>query len=189
VRPRPFAPAPAPQRTGPPPTGEVLDRGGDFAVCLGRSFTVAPDEVWAWLTDPDRLRIWLGEAVAGESSAAERDVLFRPAGATYDGPALAGRVVLNEPAERLRVAIREGRGAAWRIDVRLAPTALGTHLVLEQTIADRVSAPTVAAACEFYLDRLVRVCHGQSFGELDHDDYFLAQGPAYRRMFPLPRRR
>jgi uncharacterized protein YndB with AHSA1/START domain len=172
------------QRRGPAPTGEVLDRGGAFAVCLGRSLAAPPEVVWEWLTDPDKMRIWLGESARGRP-------LFRLAGATPDAPQLAYDVEAVEPPHHVTVSLRDGsREAAhsWRIDIVLTPTPAGTHLMLEQTISDRVPAPSVAAGCEFYLDRLVRVCQGQPFTDLDHDDYFLSQGPAYRRMFPLPRR-
>jgi uncharacterized protein YndB with AHSA1/START domain len=176
------------QRRGPAPTGEVLDRGGAFAVCLGRSFTVSQHVVWDWLTDPAKLRIWLGEADPGSGS------LFHLAGTLQDAPQLGFEVERLQPPDRLTVSLRDpgrpGRDAAsWRLDICLTSTPTGSHLMLEQTISDRVPAPSVAAGCEFYLDRLVRVCHGQPFSELDHDDYFLAQGPAYRRMFPLPRSR
>ena len=171
------------QRRGPAPTGEVLDRGGAFAVCLGRSFRVSPEVVWGWLTDPERMRIWLG------ASDADRH-LFRLAGNTIDAPQLSYEIERLEPRERIALSLRDqssATGAAWRIEVTLTATADGTHLLLEQSITERVAAPSVAAACEFYLDRLVRVCHGEPFTDLDHDDYFLSQGPAYRRMFPLPR--
>lgn len=171
------------QRHGPAPTGEVLDRDGSFAVCLGRSVTAPPAEVWSWLTELDRVRIWLGEPT-GEQT-------FRLAGMTMDAPPLSYLVERRERQERLTVAMRDdsprGAGAQWRLDVTLTETETGTHLMLEQTITDRVPAPSVAAACEFYLDRLVRACHGQPFTDLDPDDYFLSQGETYRRMFPLPR--
>jgi uncharacterized protein YndB with AHSA1/START domain len=173
------------QRHGPAPTGEVLDRDGCFAVCLGRTFTVPAAEVWSWLTERDRVRIWLGEPTD--------DQTFRLAGAATDAPPLRYLVERREHQERLTVAMREdgARGARtqWRLDVTLTGTETGAHLTLEQTITDRVPAPSVAAACEFYLDRLVRACHGQPFTDLDPDDYFLSQGETYRRMFPLPRGR
>ena len=171
------------QRRGPAPTGEVLDRGGAFAVCLGRSFRVGPDVVWRWLTDPSSMRIWLGEADTGRR-------LFRLAGGTVDAPQLCYEVERLDPPERVAISLRDRgseTGAVWRIEIAVTGTADGSHLMLEQSISDRVAAPSVAAACEFFLDRLVRVCHGEPFTDLDHDDYFLSQGPTYRRMFPLPR--
>ena len=173
------------QRRGPAPTGEVLDRGGAFAVCLGRSFAVPPAVVWDWLTDPERRRIWLGE------SSDDGRPTFRLAGATMAAPRLTYDVERVVTHEHLTVALRDddpqGHGEGWRVDIALTATPDGSHLMLEQSIIDRVPAPSVAAACEFYLDRLVRVCHGQHFTDLDPDDYFLSQGAAYRRMFPLPR--
>ena len=172
------------QRRAPAPTGEVLDRGGAFAVCLGRSFAVTVDELWRWLTEPARMRIWLGELDAERRR-------FRLAGGSEQAPQLSYTVERIEPLEHVGLSLRDddvlGDGASWRVDVALTGTPHGSHLVLEQTITDRVPAPSVAAACELYLDRLVRVVHGQPLTDLDHDDYFLSQGAAYRRMFPLPR--
>ncbi len=193
------------QRRGPAATGEVLNRGGDFAVCLGRSFTVGPETVWAWLTEADRMRIWLGET--RPSDGKDGPHLFHLAGDAGDAPLLHYDVERVEPISRVTVSMRESlaapgdeadserraapvvvaTGHAWRLDLRLTATEIGTHLLLEQTISDRVPAPSVAAACEFYLDRLVRACHGRALTDLDYDDYFLSQGAAYRRMFPLPR--
>ena len=170
------------QRRAPAPTGEVLNRGGAFAVCLGRSFRVGPDVVWEWLTDPARMRIWLGETDPEQH-------LFRLAGGTVDAPQLCYEIEALERPERIALSLRDqtsSPGSVWRLDIRLTATPGGTHLMLEQSISDRVAAPSVAAACEFFLDRLVRVCHGEPFTDLDHDDYFLSQGPTYRRMFPLP---
>lgn len=172
------------QRRAPAPTGEVLDRGGSFAVCLGRSFTAEVDEVWCWLTEPARLRSWLGELD-------DEQRRLRLGGGGERGPQLSITVEVLEPCAHLTLSARDdarlGAEASWRVDVTLSATPHGSHLMLEQAITDRVPAPSVAAACELYLDRLVRVCHGQALPGLDHDDYVLAQGPAYRRMFPLPR--
>jgi uncharacterized protein YndB with AHSA1/START domain len=172
------------QRRAPAPTGEVMDRGGAFAVCLGRSFSVTPETVWAWLTEPARTRIWLGEADATQRC-------FRLAGSAADAPRLSYEVECLEPPTRLVLSLRDdslgGQGESWRIEIALTGTPQGSHVMLEQTVGDRVAAPSVAAACEFYLDRLVRVCHGRPLTDLDHDDYFLSQGATYRRMFPSPR--
>ena len=181
------------QRRGPAATGEVLNRGGAFAVCLGRSFTVPPDVVWEWLTDPDRMRIWLGESDEPGADEEPGQRSFHLAGDAADAPRLDYAVERFEPITRITLSLRESPsadatdGRSWRLDLALTPTETGCHLMLEQTITDRVPAPSVAAGCEFYLDRLVRACHGRHFSDLDYDDYFLAQAPAYRRMFPLPR--
>lgn len=178
------------QRRGPEPTGEVLNRGGAFAVCLGRSFAVDHEVVWSWLTEPDKLRVWLGRRAATDSSGPGRP-LFRLAGDSVDAPLFDYVVEEMEAPRQLTVSLRESgpharAERAWRLQLVLSAVGDGSHLMLEQTITDRVPAPSVAAACEYYLDRLVRAAHGRAFSDLDFDDYFLAQGPAYRRMFPLP---
>ena len=181
------------QRRGPAATGEVLNRGGAFAVCLGRSFTVPAEVVWEWLTEPDRMRIWLGESDPPRPEERSGHRMFHLAGDTSDAPRLDYAVERIEPITRITLSLRESEAgpadheSAWRLDLSLTPTETGCHLMLEQTITDRVPAPSVAAGCEFYLDRLVRACHGRHFSDLDYDDYFLAQAPTYRRMFPLPR--
>src|SRR5688500_8418272 len=131
------------QRRGPAPTGEVLDRGGAFAVCLGRSFRVRPDVVWQWLTDPDRMRIWLGEADSGRH-------LFRLAGGTVDAPQLCYEVERLEPPERVAVSLRDRgseTGAVWRLEIAVTGTADGSQLMLEPRISDRAPAPAAGAAC------------------------------------------
>jgi uncharacterized protein YndB with AHSA1/START domain len=172
------------QRRAPAATGEVLNRGGAFAVCLGRSFARKVDEVWCWLAEPARIRVWLGEP-----DAAQGRMLL--AGASVQASQLSYRIERIEPCERVTLSLRDddlfGEGVSWRIDVVLTGTSTGSHLMLEQAVSDRVPAPSVAAACEFYLDRLVQVCHGEPLTDLDYDDYVLSQGAAYRRMFPLPR--
>jgi uncharacterized protein YndB with AHSA1/START domain len=172
------------QRRAPAPTGEVLDRGGAFAVCLGRSFAVAVDEVWRWLSEPARMHAWLGELVPDQQA-------IRLTGAGTAARHLDYHVEALDPCRRVTLSLRNDGilsvGTSWRIDLVLTGTSGGCHLMLEQTISDRVAAPSVATACEFYLDRLVQVCHGRPLTDLEHEDYVESQGPAYRRLFPLPR--
>ena len=63
----------------------------------------------------------------------------------------------------------------------------GEGVTAEQAMTDQVMAPSVGATCEFFWDRLVLMAHGEDAGRLDYDEYFLAQAPGYRTMFPLQR--
>jgi hypothetical protein len=174
----------------PAVTGRLRRRAdGVPVVSYRRTLRLSPDEVWAWLSERERLRAWLGDWRVGDDG--RRMFRFSPDDA--EAPEFGFRVGVTEPGRFASVAMVDEDGLEhWDLQVRLLPSREvpgGTDLVAEQAMTDPVMAPSVGATCEFFWDRLVLVSQGQDASRLDFDEYFLAQAPGYRSMFPLQRLR
>lgn len=172
----------------PAVTGRLRRRAdGVPVVSYRRTFRLSPDEVWAWLSEPDRLRTWLGEWRAAEDGRS----MFRFSADDAESPEFGFRVGVIDPGRFVSLAVVDDDGLEhWDLQVRLVPSREvpgGTDLLAEQAMTDPVMAPSVGATCEFYWDRLVLVSQGRDASRLDFDEYFLAQAPGYRSMFPLQR--
>jgi uncharacterized protein YndB with AHSA1/START domain len=91
------------------------------------------EEVWSALTDPERLREWLGEALALELRPGGELVLRLPRGEER-----RGFVEEVDPPAALVLWWRELRedgeeGELTRVELRLAPTEDGTRLSVWET--------------------------------------------------------
>lgn len=81
-----------------------------------------------------------------------------------------------------------GEPEEWRLQVRLVDHGSGTEVRVAQSMPNLALAPSVAAGCEYYLDRMVADLSGGDPDDLDLDEYFVTQVEHYRRMFPVQRR-
>jgi uncharacterized protein YndB with AHSA1/START domain len=172
----------------PTVTGRLRRRAdGVPVVTYRRTFRLSPDEVWAWLSERERMRSWLGDWRTGDDGRS----MFRFSPDDAEAPEFGFRVGVTDPGRFVSLAMVDDEGLDhWDLQVKLVPSREvpgGTDLVAEQAMTDQVMAPSVGATCEFFWDRLVLVAHGQDAGRLDFDEYFLAQAPGYRTMFPLQR--
>src|SRR4051794_22885388 len=143
------------QRTpAPAASGRRESRDGVEWVSCTRRLPVTREEVWSSLTDPALLGPWVG------TYHVERLVAGRELVVSTDNP--------GEPEE-------------WRLQVRLldlgGTTGDLTEIRAAQSMASIPLAPSVAAWCEYHLDRLVAVLEGRDPDELDPDEYFVAQAP------------
>jgi uncharacterized protein YndB with AHSA1/START domain len=172
----------------PAVTGRLRRRpDGMPVVAYRRTLRISPEEVWRWLADLDRQRAWLGEWRRAEDGR----LMFRFSPDDAEAPEFGFRVGVTDVPRFVSLAMVDDEGhEQWQLQVRLTPSTDvpgGTDLVAEQTMSDPVMAPSVGATCEFFWDRLVLVAHGEDASRLDFDEYFLAQAPGYRSMFPLQR--
>ena len=172
----------------PAVTGRLRRRADGLAVVTyQRTFRLAPDEVWAWLADRSRLQQWLGEWRTEDDGRS----VFRLSADDAEAPEFGFRVEVSPQTRTVSAAmVDDDGGEHWDVQVRLVPSTEapgGTDLVAEHLMTDPVMAPSVGAMSEFFWDRLVLMAHGQDAGRLDFDEYFLAQAPDYRSMFPLQR--
>ncbi len=158
---------------GPPAEDRVL--------VLHREYPDPIDDVWAALTESDRLARWIGsytgtggaagtveftmtgEVDAGGTVAAPATVAIvaceppgpRPGGRAGDGPDPRA----DGPTARLVVDIPETAHRAWRVAVQLTGTARGTSLRFEQRITAGIDPADVEAGWSWYLDRLGAALH------------------------------
>jgi len=167
----------------PAASGRRESRDGVEWVLYSRRLTVSRDELWSSLTDPARLATWLG-TFRGDPRSGVVEVFF-----TAEGDDLLPQTYLVErvvPGREVVVTTSNpGDPDEWRLKIHLLDAGSDSVLRVAQAIANLALAPSVAAWCEFYLDRMVAGIEGRDPGDLDFDEYFVTQAGHYRQMFPV----
>ena len=146
------------------------DPAGDLLV-LRRSYRHAAEEVWAALTDSDRLARWAGSYTGSGGAGGTVEVTWT--GEVDAGGEVAAPVTVTihecEPPRRLVVELPQG-DSAWRIAVTLAPDPdhpSSTLLTFEQPLPPGLPAADVEAGWCWYLDRLGASLRGQPMPSWD----------------------
>jgi uncharacterized protein YndB with AHSA1/START domain len=162
--------------SSPTPTGWHRDRPEGAAVEFTRTYRAAIADVWAAVTESDRLARWIG---------------------FYDGDPRLGHVAFTmnaegeenmtptrydirrcEPPHVLRVHTTDDFGT-WDLIVELIEEDGVTTLTLSQIIDDPTTIENTGPGWEYYLDRLSAVLRGTDPGDIDFDDYYPAQRGYY----------
>jgi uncharacterized protein YndB with AHSA1/START domain len=130
---------------------------------LRREYPDPIGEVWAALTESDRLARWIGTHTGG--GAPGGTVRFTLTGEADAGGEVAEPATVTilecDPPRRLVVDFPEADDRTWRVAVTLAAEAGGTVLVFEQRVVDGLDPADVAAGWSWYLDRLGASLHGE----------------------------
>jgi uncharacterized protein YndB with AHSA1/START domain len=142
-----------------------------------RSWPDPVDDVWAALTEPDRMARWIG-TYEGE----------RAVGATgtftmthEDEPAAQPmRIVACEPPRRLVVEWVQQDGDPWRVDLDLSTEDRRTVLRFVQVFAADADVPDYALGWHWYLDKFGAEVAGTP-GPGDWETFLAGAGPSYGR--------
>ncbi|MEV5001765.1 SRPBCC family protein [Nocardioides sp. LML1-1-1.1] len=166
------------------PTGRRVDRDGTTYVELVRTFRAPVADVWAAVTESDRLARWIGTWTGDPTSG---EVLFQMA---YEGDEVSGetfRIDECVPPYRLRITTTmprdDGTEDHWRLRVDLGEEDGVTTLTFAQDLPDPTIAENVGPGWEYYLDRMVAAETGADPAALVWDDYYPAMSDHYRRAF------
>ncbi|WP_299052446.1 SRPBCC domain-containing protein [uncultured Nocardioides sp.] len=158
-------------------TGHREHRDGADWIVLERRFATGADDVWAALTDPERMRRWIG---TWTGDPAEGHVTFRMLAEGDDVPAETMWIEECDPPHRLRLRSQvPGEDEVWRIEVDLVEREGGTTLRFAQDVPRPGFAESVGPGWEYYLDRLVTAETGGDVDALDFDTYYPALSGAY----------
>lgn len=134
-------------------------RADDRLLVLHRDYPDPIEDVWAALTESDRLARWIGSYTGGDG----RTVEFTTTGEVDAGGEVADPVTVTivecDPPTRLVVDIPETAERTWRVAVTLARAAGGTTLRFEQRVGEGVDPADVRAGWSWYLDRLGASLH------------------------------
>ena len=162
------------------PTGRVQRDGDLRTLILTRDFRAPITDVWAAVTEPERLARWIG---------------------TFEGDPLSGRVAFRMTAEgqeesqpvdilacvpphRLALILHTGGQAGeglWHVELTLAEADGVTTLTFSQRGIDPVAGESVGPGWEYYLDRLIAAETGGEVDAVDFDrDYYPAMVDHYR---------
>lgn len=166
----------------PTPTGRRETRGFGEAVVLERSFAASADVVWEAVTDPERMRRWIGTWTGDPSTG---QVAFRMTAEGEDAPEETVTIDACEPPRLLRARSRTGdEEQVWHWELTLAEAAGTTRLTFAQSTAGDVPVSDVGPGWEYYLDRLAAHLADRDVGSVDWDrDYYPAMSGYYRDLF------
>lgn len=173
-------------------TGRRETRGGQDVLVLERRFRAGLEDVWAAVTDPQRMQRWIG---TWSGDPASGSIVFRMTAEGDDAPEEVYDVETCDPPRRFALRSREaspftedgsGERVFWALRVDLAERDGVTTLTFVQALADGSLGTDMVASVgpgwEYYLDRLVAALDGSDVGAVSWSDY--EPGSAdYRRLF------
>ena len=167
--------------TGPQPVGRREERGGSAAVVIERTFRAPVEDVWAAVTEPERLVRWIGTWSGDPASGA---VEFRM---TAEGEDVAPETVTVhecDPPRRLVLSWAPSvpPSGLWHVELDLDEADGTTTLTFAQRIPDLATGRDVGPGWEYYLDRLVAALSGADVAAVAWPDYEGMAGH-YERLF------
>ncbi|MEP1122295.1 MAG: SRPBCC domain-containing protein [Ilumatobacter sp.] len=159
-----------------PPTGHIDHTPQGRRLVVERTFDAPIGEVWASLTEPERVARWYG-TVEGEPVAGRTIMITMTA--EEGAPAEPALVVECDPPRRFLIETA-GAGDPWRLQVELIETDGTTTMTFTQMLADELDAADIGPGWEYYADRHHAVVHGNALPDWTSDRYQEILGPHYR---------
>jgi uncharacterized protein YndB with AHSA1/START domain len=157
------------------PTGRVARDGDDLVLTLTREFRAPIEDVWASVTEPDRLARWIGTWV-GDPLSGRVGFTMTAEGATEPEDM---EIRACDPPRVLKLTSHVGE-ARWHLDLELTERDGVTTLTFTQPGIDPVEAESVGPGWEYYLDRLVAAESEGDVTAIDFDrDYYPAMRGHY----------
>jgi len=152
-------------------TGRLATHEGRDAVAFERTFHAPITDVWAAVTESDRLERWIGTWTGDPASGSVR---FRM-NAEGDGvPESTYEIQRCEPPRLLGVRAVDDVGV-WTLTLELGEAAGVTTLRLSQVVDDPAHIENTGPGWDYYLDRLVAAETGGDVSAIDFDrDYYPA---------------
>jgi uncharacterized protein YndB with AHSA1/START domain len=170
--------------TGTTPTGRMEQRAGSTYLVLTRTFRAPIEDVWAAVTEPDRLARWIGRWT-GEPARGK--VQFEM---LYEGENVEPEeyeINTCDAPTRLELtshqAYDENTPATWHLELDLTEADGVTTLTFAQSMDDPAMAENVGPGWEYYLDRLVAAETGGNPAAIDFGDYYPALVGHYRALY------
>lgn len=165
-------------------TGTRERRGDEDLIVLTRTVNAPIAEVWANITESDRLAIWFG---SWTGDPAQGSVMVTM-GFEGDGvePAEYFIDVCREPHHLAITSAMDydaENPAVWHLEFDLEEVAGTTTITFSQKVPDPTWAENIGPGWEFYLDRLVAAVTNADQSAIDFDDYYPAQSEHYTRLF------
>lgn len=157
----------------PTPAGRLVptDRGHDLV--LVREFKAPIEDVWASITEPERLARWYG---TWSGPAAPGITIELTLTAEEGSPTSQVHIDACTPPTHLAVSAKDEAGD-WHLEVRLTEQNGVTSLEFVHHLGPDVDASDIGPGWEFYLDRLVASRDGATLP--DFDDYYPAMKPHF----------
>ena len=161
------------------PTGRVVPIAGGRALVLERTFNAPVEDVWASVTESERLERWIGrwEGEPGPGHTVRFLMTAEEAAQPQDV-----RIIECEPPRLLRMAFDQGSDV-WQVALTLEESDGVTTLRFSQSVGDGLDISDVGPGWEYYLDRLVAAETGGDVDAIDFErDYYPAMRAFYRSL-------
>ena len=170
------------QQPGSP--GTKRERDGATQLEFTRTFEAPIEQVWAAVTDPERLARWVG---TWTGDPAEGEVMFRMGFEGEEAEPECMQIEECEPPRRLRLVSTVGNGEgepkSWHLALELSEHDGVTTLVFAQEVPDPELVESVGPGWQFYLDRLVAAETGGDVSAVVWEDYYPTLADRYRDAF------
>lgn len=155
-----------------PPTGKLEGQ----QLTIERTFRAPIDDVWASLTEPERVARWYG-TVEGDLRAGHTIMVTMT---VEDGaPTEPVNIIECEPPHRFLIETA-GMGDPWRLHVKLDESHGITTMTFTQQLADGLDPTDIGPGWEFYADRHHAALNGNDLPDWAADRYQELLGPHYR---------
>ena len=164
------------------PTGVIERRDGQHVLVQTREFRAPIEDVWAAVTEPERLARWIGTWTGDPTSGS---VSFRM---TFEGQEDGDPMVIRvcEPPHRLHLTTQVGE-EQWLLELDLTHADGVTTLTFAQPGVTAEQVGAVGPGWDYYLDRLVDVETGADPALRDFErDYYPATSEHYAAQFGQP---
>lgn len=162
----------------PAATGRHERRGTDDHLVWERTFRAPIDDVWASVTESDRLARWFG---TWTGDPADGFVTVQMNAEGDDAEPSRFEIRACEAPTHLALDVVD-EGGAWYLDLELSESDGTTTLVFGQRIHDVSIVEHTGPGWEWYLDRLTTAASGGHPDELDFDAYLAATHAHYRAL-------
>ena len=154
-----------------PPTGQLRGR----ELTIERRFRASIEDVWASLTEPERVARWYG-TIKGEPLPGHTVMVTLSA---EDGaPAEPMLIVECDPPTSF-VVETAGMGDPWSLRIALAETGGTTTMTFTHRLADELDATDIGPGWEFYADRHHAAINGNAMPDWTADRYEEILGAHY----------
>ena len=161
------------------PTPTATGRAaGDNAVAFERRFDAPIEDVWAAVTESERLARWIG-TWTGDPRSGTVEFTYNAEG--DDVPSSTMDIDTCEPPRSLAVRSVDESGT-WDLRLRLDEVDGGTRLVLTQVLDDLSSLDSTGPGWDYYLDRLVAAETGGDVGAMNWDRDYMPLTKDYARL-------
>jgi uncharacterized protein YndB with AHSA1/START domain len=162
------------------PTGRIEHHDGQHVLVQTRELRAPIEDVWAAVTEPERLARWIGSWTGHPASGA---VDFRMLFEGEDHAAEQMEIRVCEPPHRLHLTSRFGE-QVWLIELDLAHVDGVTTVTFSQPGVTRDQVGDVGPGWDYYLDRFVDAETGADPAQRDFDrDYYPATSEHYTAQF------
>ncbi|MEA2001624.1 MAG: SRPBCC family protein [Actinomycetota bacterium] len=146
--------------------GQLIDVGGRRVVRFVRRYPVSPTEVWAAITEPDRMARWAFRAEMEPRSGGMLRFDFGEPGVS------AGTILEWDKPSVLEYEWATDTETPWRIRFELTSDGdNGTLLTFDHLLPD-ASNPGFAAGWHWHLDRLAIHLAGSVPADVETDEHF-----------------